>query len=189
MRLAGGVMRLAGGAHRARLRRRHRVFDFFVIGSAPRFDYGLERANLHDFDPNLSAIFDGRVDTYNERYASHSCLIYRPNGKTVATYFWISDPGSLVPLSPWVKLRVPDGVHYIWDCKTDERVRAQGHYTNGLKEIAGAYPRCLIAVDENPGARKAVERAGFVFSHTVDTRNLGPVNVVNRRFVATGATL
>jgi hypothetical protein len=165
------------------------VVDFFVVESAPRFDFGLERARSDDFDSNLSPVFDRRIDTFSKRIIDHSCLIYRADGKSVVSYFWISEPGSVVPLTPWLQLCVPDGYAYIWDCKTDESARGQGHYTNGLKEIVGSHPRCLIAVEGNPAARKAVERAGFTHSHTVDTRNLGPVTLVDRRIVATGATL
>lgn len=167
--------------------RRRRVFEFFT-GRGPAFGFGLEPANPHDFDPNLSGVFDRRVDTFNERIRNHACLIYRPNGKSVASYFWTSEPGAIVPLTPWINFVVPEGFTYIWDCKTDERVRNRGYYTNGLREIMSERD-CLISVEGNPSARAAVVKAGFAPIATIDTRNIGPVNIINGAVKFTGARI
>jgi hypothetical protein len=164
--------------------RRRRVFEFF-IGAGPEFSFGLERASPEDFNPDFSPVFDGKVNSFIDRIKEHTCLVYRPTGEGVATYFWISEPGTIVPLSPWHRLRVPEGYRYIWDCKTDERVRGKGYYANGLREILSG-GKHLIAVEGSDAARKATTNAGFAPLETIHTYGLwiGFVNGWPQRIVS-----
>jgi hypothetical protein len=162
-------------------RRRRRNFEFFD-GKGPSFSFGLERAVEKDFDSARSPIFERREALFSARLKEHVCFVYRPEGDAIASYFWVSEPGAVVPLTPWLGFRIPSGRAYIWDCKTDVRFRGRGFYTNGLREIISVR-RCLISVEGNPSARKAVQNAGFTSVGNLTTLNLGPVNVIDGKIV------
>ncbi|MDO8463186.1 MAG: hypothetical protein Q7S96_02860 [bacterium] len=113
----------------------------------------------------------GRTARFLERYAAgNRAYGFLTQDGSIAAYGWCSganDSGVVVPWELGVRLDIPAGTLYVWDCYTMEHHRRRGLYTQILLAMrAYAYERgaarmVMCAADENAPSRAGIVAAGF----------------------------
>lgn len=118
-----------------------------------------------------------RAARFARRLAGHECWGYRVGGE-VASYFWLTRGPASVPLWRDVRLLVPQGVLYVWDCRTWAPHRRQGWYARSLEDARRiAAPRDVwIACDDANAASVSVIRRQFTPLKRYRFARLGPLH-------------
>ena len=109
-----------------------------------------------------AAVFQekSRAEKFLRRLREHECWGYAADGE-VAAYFWLTRGPAVVPLWRNVRLRVPQGVVYIWDCRTWEPCRRRGWYTRSLEDarrLAAPNEAWIACDDANLDSASVIRR-------------------------------
>lgn len=132
----------------------------------------------------------GRKDRYLRRdEGPHRCVGYLHRGDRTASYLWLTGPADRPLEVPWdpVRLVVPPGVAYIWDCRTVRAHRNRGLYQAGLCQTAaiaaeeGARAVLIYTHDWNEPSRRAILSAGFHRTFRTTMLRAGSLCLVHRQ--------
>jgi ribosomal protein S18 acetylase RimI-like enzyme len=136
-----------------------------------------------ELESSGSPMLAARAERFSRRLQDGHRLFAMTDGGRVAAYLWASAPGQETPLGLGVSFIVPDGMIYVWDCRTEPERQGRGFYRRGLEALRRRFAErcggCLIAVEENNAAAiRAMRAAGF---HDRSLRyslaRLGPLGV------------
>lgn len=151
---------------------------FFVASPAtesPETCFSFRELTANDIQSAALFSAPGRRQAFAQRLTEgHRCFGFCDAEKAVA-YFWLSEPGATAPpLGAGAQLLIPNGMSYIWDCRTDEAYQGQGLYRQGLlmlrQRVSGDV---MIAADPvNRASLAGIRAAGFVSLGPVEFRRL-----------------
>ncbi|HSK21604.1 MAG TPA: GNAT family N-acetyltransferase [Egicoccus sp.] len=140
-------------------------------------------SNGFDDDPLLAR----RGQRFRERLGGpHRLFRYTDEHGTTAAYAWLTEGPATAPLGSHVRLRVPEGIAYVWDCRTADDHRGRGLYTALVAGLAagaaehGSGTAMICCDPDNEASRRGILAAGFGPWQTVDVYRLGPLHAVRR---------
>jgi hypothetical protein len=116
----------------------------------------------------------------------------------VQSLLWVTRGGthSHAPFEMGLKLAIPEGAYYVWDCQTATSARNHGLFTDGLarmRELQDGRRGLVYAASDNLPSRRAIERVGGRLSARIELRRFGPMirikNADAVRWALTGASI
>lgn len=138
-----------------------------------------------DFKKNNIFKKNDRMRRYSDFIKSgHQCFGFFDQSQQVVSYLWLSKEGSIVPLTSSVRLKIGNGLAYIWDCRTSDDYQGRGLYKEGLKRLVkysvslGVNRVMICNLVSNKIANKTMSTLGSQYIDTISVFRFLSVSLV-----------